>query len=82
MERVKQFAPTEINTSGNKSFKLSKNHIPNYTFKKMDSLNINSKDNTQNNVIHINLKKNAIQSLNLSDNKLSNLLSKEKKYAK
>jgi hypothetical protein len=79
MAKVKQFAPTDINTSGNKSFKLSKNHIPNYTFKKADSLNINSNDNTHNNVIHINPKKKATKSVNSSDNKLLNLLSKEKR---
>ena len=34
LEKVKQFVPIDSNNSGNKSFKLTKNHIPNYSFKK------------------------------------------------
>ena len=82
MAKVKQFAPTDINSSGNKSFKLSKNHIPNFTFKKAEPLNLNSKDDTHINVIHINPKKITTKSVNSGDNKLSNLLSKEKRIKK
>lgn len=79
MKKVKQFAPTYVNFSGNKSFKLTKNHIPNFTFKKVDFGNINAKNDIHENVIHINPKKQITKAINSVDNKSSNLISQEKR---
>ena len=56
LAKVQEFVPTNINNAGNKSFKLTKNHMPNNTFKRIEQTNINFQNNAQNNIINPQLK--------------------------
>lgn len=67
LSKVRQFVPTEDNQTGNKSFKLTKNHTVNDTFKKVDTVNLNTRTNRQQ-MNYINIK------LNPNPNKLDNLI--------
>ena len=57
LSKIQEFVPTNINNAGNKSFKLTKNHISNNTFKRIEQANINFQNNAQNNIINTQLKK-------------------------
>ena len=79
LEKVKQFVPTDQNNSGNKSFKLTKNHMPNCTFKKSEIQNINIRNHSYQNMADTLPKKSIKIMLNSGNNDSSNLLSFEKK---
>ena len=68
VDKIKLFTPTEVNGSGNKSFKLSKNHILTNTFKKSEIKNINIQNNTHGNIINEFPKKAIKISINQGNN--------------
>jgi len=55
LSKIKEYIPTDGSSTGNKSFKLSKNHMPNYTFKKEGVIGTNLNNNSDGNVPQNNL---------------------------
>ena len=71
LAKVQKFVPININSAGNKSFKLTKNHIPNNTFKRSEKVNINFQNNAQNNIINSQPKKEIKISINKNKNDIN-----------
>ncbi len=82
LSKIKEYAPTDNNSSGNKSFKLSKNHMPNYTFKKGEGIGTDLNNNSNVNRIQTNLKETFKISINPGPKEIINKYSKEKKKEK
>ena len=78
LSKIKEYIPTDNNSSGNKSFKLSKNHIPNDTFKKGEGAgaDLNNNSNVKDN--QTNLKENIKISINQKPKDILNKYEKEK----
>ena len=64
LSKIKEYAHTDNNSSGNKSFKLSKNHMPNYTFKKGEGIGTDLNNNSNVNRVQTNLKETFKISIN------------------
>ena len=79
LSKIKEYIPTDNNSSGNKSFKLSKNHAPNYTFKKSEGIGTNLNNNSNINDSQSNLKENVKISINPKPKDILNKYTKEKK---
>ena len=62
LQKLKQFIPIDANNSTSRSFKLTKNHLPTYSFKE----SIHRKNNSVNSLYQNNTDKNQKKTINIS----------------